>query len=78
VRGLVQAVKNYEELTIEAAVTGSRKTALASLMAHPLVRSYAIARPFFDQVLENEAEYLPQFFKLRSVKKEWSTQSRSA
>jgi 6-phospho-beta-glucosidase len=62
VRGLVQAVKNYEELTIEAAVTGSRKMALAALMAHPLVPSYAIAGPFFDHVLANEADFLPQFF----------------
>lgn len=61
VRGLVQAVKNYEELAIEAAVTGSRKMALAALMAHPLVQSYAIAGPFFERVLDNEAEFLPQF-----------------
>ena len=63
VRGLVQAVKNYEELAIEAAVRGSRKTAVAALMAHPLVNSYPIAHAFFDRVLENEADYLPQFFQ---------------
>ena len=63
VRGLVQSVKNYETLTIEAARTGSRKTAIAALMAHPLVPSYPIASAYFHRVLENERAYLPQFFK---------------
>lgn len=63
VRGLVQAVKNYESLTIQAALSGSRKTAVAALMAHPLVNSYPLAKAFFDRVLENESDYLPQFFQ---------------
>jgi 6-phospho-beta-glucosidase len=63
VRGLVQAVKTYEELTIEAAINGDKGTAIAALMANPLVSSNNKAKEFFDRVLENERAYLPQFFK---------------
>ncbi|MFZ3079918.1 MAG: hypothetical protein WA109_09535 [Bellilinea sp.] len=61
VRGLVQTVKAYEELTIEAAVTGSQKTAIAALMANPLVGTYPKARAFLDRVLQNERTYLRSF-----------------
>jgi len=63
VRGLVQTVKAYEELTIQAALTGSRDIAIEALMANPLVGSFAKARRFFERVLQNEHPYLPQFFK---------------
>jgi 6-phospho-beta-glucosidase len=63
VRGLVQTVKAYEELTIEAALTGSQKAAMAALMANPLVGTYPKARMFFDRVLENERSYLHPFYR---------------
>jgi 6-phospho-beta-glucosidase len=63
VRGLVQAVKTYEELTVEAALSGDQGTAIAALMANPLVSSNNKAKEFLGQVLENERAYLPQFFK---------------
>jgi len=44
VRGLVCAVKNYEQLAVEAAVTGNREKALLALMAHPLVGDYDVAK----------------------------------
>ena len=62
VRGLVQAVKTYEQLTIRAALSGDHGTAIAALMANPLVRSYTKARAFFDCILQNEKDYLPQFY----------------
>lgn len=62
VRGLVQAVKSYEELTIEAALNGDQGKAVAALMVNPLVGSYRKARTFLDRVLENERDYLPKFF----------------
>lgn len=65
VRGLVQAVKAYEELTVEAATTGSHEAALAALTTHPLVASYPKAKLFWNRVLENERPYLPQFFESR-------------
>jgi 6-phospho-beta-glucosidase len=61
VRGLVQAVKAYEELTVEAAVTGNREAALAALMVNPLVGMYTKASTFLDRMLEVEADYMPQF-----------------
>jgi 6-phospho-beta-glucosidase len=63
VRGLVQTVKAYEELTIQAALTGSREIAIEALMANPLVGSFGKASRFFDHVLENEHSYIPQFYK---------------
>lgn len=62
VRGLVQAVKNYEELTVEAAVSGEQGLAIAALMVNPLVGSYPKARAYLDRVLENERDYIPNFF----------------
>jgi 6-phospho-beta-glucosidase len=63
VRGLVQTVKAYEELAIQAALTGSRNIAIEALMANPLVGSFGKANRFFERVLENERMYLPQFYK---------------
>jgi 6-phospho-beta-glucosidase len=61
-RGLVQAVKAYEELAIAAARTGDRGRALEALMANPLVARYSIARPLLDPLLEANRERLPRFF----------------
>jgi 6-phospho-beta-glucosidase len=63
VRGLVQTVKAYEELTIQSALSGSREIAIEALMANPLVGSFGKADRFFSQVLENERQYIPQFYK---------------
>jgi 6-phospho-beta-glucosidase len=60
-RGLLQQVKAYEELTIEAAVTGDRQAALQALVANPLVPSVRAAKAVLDGLLEAHAEYLPQF-----------------
>lgn len=61
VRGLVQVVKVYEELTIQAAVTGSRKDALLALVNHPLVPTADVAEKLLDRILEANRAYLPQF-----------------
>lgn len=62
VRGLVQSVKNYEELTVEAALSGDQRMAIAALMVNPLVASYPRARAYMDRLLENERDYIPMFF----------------
>jgi 6-phospho-beta-glucosidase len=54
VRGLVQAVKAYEELTIQAAMNLDRGAAMAALMVHPLVGTYPKTREFLNRALENE------------------------
>ena len=63
VRGLVQHVKAYEELTVEAAVTGDYDTALLALISNPLVHDGEAAKNILDELLEAHKEYLPQFHK---------------
>ena len=65
IRGLLQAVKSYEELTVEAGVKGSRKLALQALTAHPLVPSFMVAKSLLARILEENADYLPQFHRKR-------------
>ncbi|MBN2046928.1 MAG: 6-phospho-beta-glucosidase [Anaerolineaceae bacterium] len=60
--GLIGSVKNYEQLAVEAAVNGSRETALLALMAHPLVGDYETAKDLLAEMLEANRRFLPQFF----------------
>src|SRR5215475_7834782 len=59
--GLVQAVTAYEVLTIEAARTGDRRTALRALMANPLVRQWDLATAMLDALLDANRTHLPAF-----------------
>lgn len=59
-RALVQAVKAYEELTVEAARTGDRAVAIRALAANPLVGA-EVAAPLLDAILEADAEHLERF-----------------
>jgi 6-phospho-beta-glucosidase len=60
--GLMQAVKSYERLTVQAAIHGDRDAALAALMVHPLIGDYDKAAPMLNEMLEVNKEYLPRFF----------------
>ena len=62
VRGLVQQVKAYEQLTIEAAVTGDRRLAFLALLNHPLVPGATRARALLEEILEAHREHLPLFW----------------
>jgi 6-phospho-beta-glucosidase len=62
-RGLVQAVKAYEDLAVAAAVHGDRSAARRALLAHPLVGRWSVAGPLVDALLETNREYLPRFFR---------------
>jgi 6-phospho-beta-glucosidase len=57
----VQQVKAYEELTIAAALTGDRRTALRALLANPLVPGFRAAAGLLEEILEANAPYLPRF-----------------
>jgi 6-phospho-beta-glucosidase len=59
--GLVQAVTAYEELAIEAAMSGDRAVALRALLANPLVRQWDLAVDVLDALLEANTGHLPQF-----------------
>lgn len=61
IRGLVQHVKAYEELTIEAAVTGSARAAQLALLNNPLVPDWSAARALWQDILEENVAHLPQF-----------------
>jgi 6-phospho-beta-glucosidase len=61
VRGLVQHVKAYEQLTVQAAVTGDRETAIWALVNNPLVGSYPAAVELVDRLVEAHRAYLPAF-----------------
>jgi len=63
--GLLQQVKAYEELTIQAAVRGDRGAAAQALLANPLVPSFRVAAALVDDLLEAHAEHLPQFARTR-------------
>ena len=59
--GLARSVKAYEQLAIEAAVKGDYGMALQALVANPLVPSARVAKLILDDILEQNANYLPQF-----------------
>ncbi|HEX7056305.1 MAG TPA: 6-phospho-beta-glucosidase [Bacilli bacterium] len=61
IRGLLQIVKAYEELTVEAAVKGDYGLALQALAIHPLVGDIDISKRILDDVLSENKAYLPQF-----------------
>jgi 6-phospho-beta-glucosidase len=58
---LVRTVKAYEQLTIRAALSGSRDQALAALLVHPLVRDLDVAVPLLADLLRVHAGHLPRF-----------------
>lgn len=59
--GLTQQVKDYERLTIEAAVKGDKQQALLALVANPLVGDVNEAQTILDEVLSINQAWLPQF-----------------
>ena len=63
VRGLVQEIKSFEILTVEAAVTGDYNKALLAMTINPLVGSDKVAKIILDEMLEVHKKYLPQFFR---------------
>lgn len=58
VRGLVQAVKAHESLTVEAAVKRSPRIAMQALMAHPLTPGWEVAKPLFDELMAANKPWL--------------------
>ena len=61
VRGLICAVKNYEQLAVEAAVTGSVETAELALLAHPLVGEWELVKGMLPKLLEANRQWLKNF-----------------
>lgn len=61
--GLIQSVKAYEILAVEAAVHGDKNAAIMALANNPLIPSIDTAIKLFDELYELNKEYLPQFNK---------------
>ncbi|WP_321993569.1 6-phospho-beta-glucosidase [Clostridium butyricum] len=61
--GLIQSVKAYEILAVEAAVHGDKNVAIMALANNPLIPSIDTAIKLFDELYELNKEYLPQFNK---------------
>lgn len=63
IRGLMQAVKAYESLTVEAAVRGDRELAFQAMLAHPLMPGALESNVLLDELLEiNEPHLQGTFF----------------
>lgn len=60
--GLTRAVKAYEKLTVQAALTGDRDTALAALITHPLIGDYEQAYGALSEMLAANKPWLENFF----------------
>jgi len=61
--GLINQVKMYELLVVEAAVHGDRNSAYQALLAHPLGPQADKVQEVLDDMLETNKPYLPQFWK---------------
>ncbi len=59
--GLIAAVKNYEQLAVEAAVKGDYNTAKLALLAHPLVHDYEKVEVLISELFQANKDYLSQF-----------------
>jgi 6-phospho-beta-glucosidase len=61
INGLIQQIKSFELVAIEAAVTGSYEQALLALCINPLITSDVKAKEILDEMLEVHKKDLPQF-----------------
>ncbi|GEQ20548.1 6-phospho-beta-glucosidase [Clostridium butyricum] len=61
VNGLVQTIKSFEKLVVDAAVEGDYNKALLALTINPLIPSEKMAKVLLDELLEAHKQYLPQF-----------------
>ena len=57
--GLMKQVKEYERLTIAAAVQGSYTKALMALTIHPLVSDFSLAKKLLDEYIQQHGVFFP-------------------
>jgi 6-phospho-beta-glucosidase len=62
IRGLMQLIKAYESMTVEAAVTGNRETAYQALLLNPLTPNAGACRALLDDLLEINKPHLQGTF----------------
>lgn len=62
IRGLMQNIKAYESLTVEAAVRGDRKAAFEAMLLHPLMPDANGCAALLDELLEINRPHLEGTF----------------
>jgi 6-phospho-beta-glucosidase len=62
INGLVQQMKTFERLTVEAAVDGDYGKAILALTLNPLTPSDDVAKRVVDDLLQAHQQYLPKMF----------------
>ena len=61
VLGLTQALLNWQELTVDAALSGDRDLVVRALMANPWMQARDAAEKLCDEMMAAHAAFLPQF-----------------
>ncbi len=59
-QGLMKQIKNYEHLTIEAAIEGSYQKAVLALTVHPLISDFSLAKIILDEYIDQHQGYFPK------------------
>jgi 6-phospho-beta-glucosidase len=62
IRGLMQQIKAYESLTVQAAVHGDREAAFQAMLIHPLMPGATGSRALLDEMLEINKPHLQGTF----------------
>lgn len=63
VEGMIINLKKYENIVIDAAINGDYELGLVATNVSPFSRSDVINKKMYDELLEINREYLPNFFK---------------
>ncbi|CAM4180010.1 6-phospho-beta-glucosidase [Lederbergia lenta] len=63
IKGITIQMKAFEELVIEAAISGDYLKAYEAMVMNPLVQNEKKAKILLDELLEAHKDYLPQFQK---------------
>ncbi|MCG7489198.1 6-phospho-beta-glucosidase [Vibrio sp. Of14-4] len=58
---LIQLIKEFESLTVEAAVNGDRHAAHRALILNPLVTTGTVLEKALDETIEANRDHMPQF-----------------
>ncbi len=59
--GLTLHILNWQELTVDAALTGDKKLLYQAILACPYVHDMKAAKKIMDELLIAHAQYMPQF-----------------
>ena len=59
--GITQHILNWQELTVDAALTGDKNLLYQAILASPYVHDMKVAEKIMKELLAAHAEYMPQF-----------------